>query len=154
MKYYGVAYDVGLRYVPDALSVEPFDPALVAHDMRVIADDLHANTVRVEGEKLDRLETASRLAHAAGLKVFFNPWLIDRDLDEIDAYLGEAAVIAEKLRNEGVDIVFVTGCEITFFAQRHLPRRILHGSWCMAGQPLLLRRGAHRPGRGARPKVG
>ncbi|MFE7978846.1 hypothetical protein [Streptomyces shenzhenensis] len=131
MKYYGVAYDVGLRYVPDTLSVEPFDPALVAHDMRVIADELHANTVRIEGEKLDRLETASRLAHAAGLKVFFNPWLIDRDLDEIDAYLGEAAVIAEKLRTEGVDIVFVTGCEITFFAKGIFPGESFmdRGAW-------------------------
>jgi hypothetical protein len=121
MKYYGVAYDVGLRFVPDQLSVEPFDPALVAHDMRVIANSLHANTVRIEGEKLDRLETASRLAHAAGLKVFFNPWRIDTGLDEIDAYLSEAAVVAEKLRNEGVEIVFVTGCEISFFASGIFP---------------------------------
>ncbi|TDC80499.1 hypothetical protein [Streptomyces hainanensis] len=121
MKHYGVAYDVGLRFVPDQLSVESFDPALVAHDMQVIASDLHANTVRIEGEKLDRLETASRLAHAAGLKVFFNPWLIDTGLDEIDAYLGEAAVVAEKLRDEGVDIVFVTGCEISFFANGIFP---------------------------------
>lgn len=31
------------------------------------------NAVRIEGEDIDRLVLAAREAHAAGLKVFFNP---------------------------------------------------------------------------------
>ncbi|RMB83385.1 hypothetical protein [Streptomyces shenzhenensis] len=122
MKYRGVVYDVGLKFTKDeAFSVDPFDPALVDHDMRVIADGLHANAVRIEGEEIARLLTASRAAHANGLTVFFNPWKMNADSDETRSYLAEAAAAAEQLRSEGVDIVFVTGCEYTIFSEGIYP---------------------------------
>jgi hypothetical protein len=75
MKFRGVVYDVGLRFVPDQpYSVESFNRALVKHDLHVIAKDLHATAVRIEGEEIDRLVAATRIAHAEGLTVFFNPW--------------------------------------------------------------------------------
>jgi hypothetical protein len=114
LKYRGVVYDVGLRFV-DVLSVEPFNPALVKHDMRVIAKELHCNAVRIEGEPIDRLVTATREAHSHGLTVFFNPWKMNVGADATRAYYTEAATAAEKLRKEGVDIVFVAGCEYTVF---------------------------------------
>ncbi|MGY3609527.1 hypothetical protein [Bradyrhizobium sp. Leo121] len=49
MRYRGIVYDVGLNFADQGFSVEPFDPVLVAHDIRVIANDLHANAVRTEG---------------------------------------------------------------------------------------------------------
>src|SRR5690348_3757246 len=113
MKYRGVVYDVGLKFTEDVLSVDPFSRELVEHDMRAIADTLHANAVRIEGEDIGRLVTATQVAHACGLSVFFNPWKMNADADETRAYLAEAAQAAERLRNEGVDIVFVAGCEYT-----------------------------------------
>ncbi|KAB2569517.1 hypothetical protein DBV05_g11807 [Lasiodiplodia theobromae] len=128
MKYRGVVYDVGLRFQEASLSVEPFDPQLVSHDMRTIATDLHANAVRIEGEDIPRLATAARAARAAGLTVFFNPWKMNAGVDETRAYLAEAAQVAETLRTEeggggGVDddIVFVAGCEYTIFSKGVFP---------------------------------
>ncbi|MER8072101.1 hypothetical protein ABTZ59_27755 [Streptomyces sp. NPDC094034] len=121
MKYRGVVYDVGLRFTKEALSVDPFSRGLVEHDIRAIADTLHANAVRIEGEDIDRLVTATQVAHACGLTVFFNPWKMNADADETRVYLAEAAKAAEQLRNDGVDIVFVTGCEYTIFSDGIYP---------------------------------
>jgi hypothetical protein len=122
MKYRGVVYDVGLRFVADqSYSVEPFNPALVQHDLHTIANDMHANAVRIEGEDIHRLITAARIAHAAGLAVFFNPWKMSVPTNELYAYFKEAAQAAEQLRKEGVEIVFVCGCEITLFNNGIIP---------------------------------
>ncbi|KAL3456642.1 hypothetical protein BJX64DRAFT_296537 [Aspergillus heterothallicus] len=121
MRYRGVVYDVGLNFNGDAFSVEPFDPALVEYDIRTIAMDVHANAVRLEGEEMVRLETATRLAHSVGLKVFFNPWKMNADIDETLEYFKKAAAMAETLRNEGVDLVFVAGCEYTIFSKGIFP---------------------------------
>lgn len=122
MKYRGVVYDVGLNFNDDGkFSVEPFDPVLVKHDMRTIADDLHANAVRIEGEEISRLVTATRLAHSVGLTVFFNPWKMNATIDETRAYMGEAGQAAEQLRSDGIDIVFVAGCEYSIFSKGVFP---------------------------------
>ncbi|UKZ79010.1 hypothetical protein TrVFT333_006761 [Trichoderma virens FT-333] len=121
MKYRGVVYDVGLNFTGTGLSVEPFDPALVTYDMKTIAEDLHANAVRIEGEEIPRLEIAARSAHSMGLKVFFNPWKMNATIDETRAYFQEAAKTAETLRNGGIDLVFVAGCEYTIFSKGVFP---------------------------------
>lgn len=121
MRYFGVVYDVGLRFTPDVLSVDPFNPQLVAHDMQAIAQDMHANAVRIEGEDIERLAAATRIAHGNGLAVYFNPWKMDADIEQTRAYLAEASETAEQLRREGVDIVFVTGCELTIFTNGIYP---------------------------------
>lgn len=121
MKYRGVVYDVGLRFGDLGFSVEPFDPILVEHDMRVIANDMHANAVRIEGEEIHRLESAAQAAHSMGLTVFFNPWKMNEGIDRTRAYFEDAAETAERLRNEGVDIVFVAGCEYTIFSKGVFP---------------------------------
>lgn len=117
LKYRGVVYDVGLQYNPGSYSVETFNPDLVKYDMSVIANTLHANTVRIEGEDISRLVCAAEIAHAAGLKVFFNPWKMGADAEETVAYMGEAAIAAEKLRLRGVEPVFVAGCEYSLFSK-------------------------------------
>lgn len=115
MKYRGVVYDVGLQYNPGQYSVETFNPELAEYDMNVIARDLHANAVRIEGEDVSRLVEASEIAHKAGLKVFFNPWWMNAGVKDVVPYMAKAAEEAEKLRLKGVDITFVTGCEFTLF---------------------------------------
>ncbi|KAL4990669.1 hypothetical protein BDW68DRAFT_193995 [Aspergillus falconensis] len=121
MKYRGVVYDVGLNFNGTGFSVEPFDPALVKYDMKTIADVLHANAVRIEGEEITRLETAARAAHSMGLKVFFNPWKMNATIEETSAYFEEAAKTAEILRNEGIELVFIAGCEYTIFSKGVFP---------------------------------
>lgn len=122
MKYFGVVYDVGLRVSgTEKSTVEPFDPALVEYDMRAIANDLHANAVRIEGEEIDRLLIASRAAHQNGLAIFFSPWKMDAGFEETRAYVAKAAAAAEQLRSEGADVVFVTGCEYTIFSDGIYP---------------------------------
>lgn len=116
LKYFGVCYDVGLRFSgTNKLSLDNFVPELIEHDMRAIANDLHANAIRIEGEDIGRLMAASRAAHRAGLSVWFSPWKMDAGLEENKIYVAEAAKAAEQLRNEGVDIVFVEACEYTLF---------------------------------------
>ena len=121
MKYRGVVYDVGLNFNGTGFSVEPFNPALVEYDMKTIADGLHANAVRIEGEEIARLEIAARSAHFKGLKVFFNPWKMNATVEETSAYFKEAAITAEILRTEGIDLVFVAGCEYTIFSKGVFP---------------------------------
>lgn len=116
MKYRGVVYDVGLKFTADnPYSVEHFDPELVAYDINSIATELHANAIRIEGEEIERLVAASRIAHAAGLTVFFNPWKMNVPIVELPAYFEQAARAAEQIRIEGADIVFVAGCEMSLF---------------------------------------
>jgi len=118
MKYRGVVYDVGLRFTEGLpFSVEHFDPKLVDYDIKTIATQLHANAIRIEGEDIDRLVTATRLAHEAGLTVLFNPWKMNVPIAELPAYFSEAALAAEQLRSEGVDLIFVAGCEMSLFNQ-------------------------------------
>lgn len=113
----GVVYDVGLQFSQGFYSVQYFKPEQVNYDMGILAKVLRANTVRIEGEDLGRLASAARLAHNNRLKVFFNPWLMNADEESTVNYMTEAAKTAEQLRSEGVDIVFVAGCEYSIFSK-------------------------------------
>ncbi|MEU1300695.1 hypothetical protein [Streptomyces shenzhenensis] len=122
MKYFGVVYDIGYRVFGEGgSSVEPFDPDLVRYDMNVIADDLQANAVRIEGEDLARLEIASRAALDAGLAIWFSPWKMNVDFDATTEYLVEAAKIAERLVRDGGDVVFIVSCEYSIFSDGVYP---------------------------------
>lgn len=116
MKYRGIVYDVGLKYTEGSFSVDSFNVDLVRYDLSVIANILRANTVRIEGENINRLVAATKIANSYGLKVFFNPWKMNADEQETISYMSEAAKAAEKLRREGIDLVFVTGCEYSVFS--------------------------------------
>ncbi|MGF6958672.1 hypothetical protein [Paraburkholderia youngii] len=116
MKYRGIVYDVGLRFTANnPYSVAHFDSELVSYDINTIATTLHANAIRIEGEEIERLLTASRIAHAAGLTIFFNPWKMNVPIADLPAYFAQAASAAEQLRGEGANIVFVAGCEMSLF---------------------------------------
>lgn len=122
LKYKGVVYDIGLRFTEGSpYSVDPFNPALVEYDINTISKKLNANTIRIEGEDVERLTTAARIADHAGLTVFFNPWKMNIPVEELSDYFCSAAKKAELLRQEGANIIFVCGCEITLFNEGIFP---------------------------------
>ena len=118
---YGVVYDVGLYFGGKNLSVEYFRPEQVAYDMSIIKHVLNCNTVRIEGEDLNRLSIATREASKQGLKVLFNPWKMESDSATTVDYMRRASQVAEQLRKEGTDMIFVTGCEYTLFNRGVFP---------------------------------
>ena len=130
----GVVYDCGLMFNGKNLSVEDFNPKQVAYDMDVIRHILQCNSVRVEGEDLERLRTASKLAKEQGLQVYFNPWKHAAGPEETIMYMTKAARVAEELRQEGVNIVFVAGCEYSLFSQGAVPGDTFdeHIAWLMS----------------------
>jgi hypothetical protein len=126
MQTLGVNYDTGV--VIDGTSTRTaFDDRTVRRELEIIAGDLHANAVRVTGDQVDRLEVAARHASAAGLQVWFSPFLYDLGPDELVERLAACAERAEELRRAGADLVLVLGGEISLFCSGFVPGEGLHG---------------------------
>ncbi|MFI7700812.1 hypothetical protein [Nonomuraea sp. NPDC049480] len=118
----GINYDTG--FLPGrGLSRKAFDAETVAREMRVIADDLHCEVVRISGRDPERLSVAAEQAAAAGLEVWFAPFPVDLDEGEMLALFAEAARRAESVRRSGAEVVLVTGCEITAFGKGFMKGR-------------------------------
>jgi hypothetical protein len=120
MRGKGINYDTG--FSPGGrLSREDFDPAIVAREMRVIADDLSCTAVRVSGGDPERLSVAGQHAAAVGLEVWFAPFPCELPVAELVPLFAECADRAERLRRDGASVVLVTGCELSLFASGFLP---------------------------------
>ncbi|ALE74832.1 MULTISPECIES: hypothetical protein [unclassified Pseudonocardia] len=124
MRAWGVTYDTGFTHC-GSTTHEPFDPVVVAEDMRIIRDELHADAVRITGGVPDRLETAARHAAAVGLEVWYCPFTHDLTTDELLEFLLDAAERAERIRREGADIRLLTGSEISIMTIGLMPGRTL-----------------------------
>ncbi|MEU6710648.1 hypothetical protein ABZ897_04130 [Nonomuraea sp. NPDC046802] len=115
----GINYDTG--FLPgDDLSRKTFDPDVVASEMRVIARDLHCQSVRISGGNPERLTIAAERAAAEGLEIWFAPFPVDLTEDEMLDLFSDAAGRAESLRRDGAEVVLVTGCEITAFGKGYI----------------------------------
>jgi len=120
MRGKGINYDTG--FSPGGrLSREDFDPAIVAREMQVIADELGCTVVRVSGGDPERLSVAGQHAAAAGLEVWFAPFPCELPEGELVPLFAECADRAEWLRRDGASVVLVTGCELSLFASGFLP---------------------------------
>jgi hypothetical protein len=120
MRAWGVTYDTGFTNL-GTTTHEPFDPVAVAEDMRAIRDDLHADAVRITGGVAGRLEVAARHAAAAGLEVWYCPFTNDLTRDQLLEFLLDAALRAERIRQEGANIRFLTGSEISIMTIGLMP---------------------------------
>ncbi|GAA2937751.1 MULTISPECIES: hypothetical protein [Streptomyces] len=120
MRIFGITYDTGFTSA-GTTTREPFDPAVVRREMRVIRDELRCDAVRVTGGDRDRLETAARHAAEAGLEVWYCPFTNGLTPDELLDFLTDGAERAERLRRTGADVVFLTGSEISLFTSGFLP---------------------------------
>ncbi|MER6721727.1 hypothetical protein [Streptomyces halstedii] len=120
MRALGINYDTGFTSA-GTTTHEPFDPAAVRREMRVIRDELRCDAVRVTGGDPDRLETAARHAAEAGLEVWYSPFTNGLSPDALLSFLSDSADRAEKLRRTGADVTFLTGSEISLFTTGFLP---------------------------------
>ncbi|MEV0636603.1 hypothetical protein AB0I77_16880 [Streptomyces sp. NPDC050619] len=120
MRARGINYDTG--FLPGAaLSRKTFSPETVRHEMAVIAGELHCDAVRVSGRDPERLSIAARYAAEAGLEVWFAPFPVDLPPEQVLPLLADCARRAEAVREEGAEVVFVTGCEISAFCDGFIP---------------------------------
>jgi hypothetical protein len=117
----GVNYDVGIDFGGGHVSRAEFDPRIVRRELQIIRDDLHCDAVRISGTDPARLLDAAELALGQGSQVWLSPHLNDRDPQETARYLAECAAGAERLRGTGPELVFVAGCELTWFMKGILP---------------------------------
>ncbi|GIH18916.1 hypothetical protein [Rugosimonospora africana] len=116
MRAKGITYDTG--FTPGGRSSRPvFDADAVRREIRVIADDLHCDAVRITGGDPERLAIAARHASDAGLEVWFSPFPCELPATELLPYFADCADRAQEV---GAD-VFVAGCELSLFAAGFLP---------------------------------
>jgi hypothetical protein len=120
MRGNGISYDTGFIR-NGASSREPFDPEVVKRELRIIRDDLHCNAVRVMGGDPERLEFAATYAADLGLEVWFSPYPLELTTDELLSLFADCAERAERLRQRGAEVVFVTGAELSLMNKGFLP---------------------------------
>jgi hypothetical protein len=128
MQTLGINYDTGV--VVDGTSTrDDFDDRTVRRELEIIAGDLHANAVRVTGDRVDRLEVAAQLASAAGLQVWFSPFLYDLGPDELVERLAACADRAERLRRAAPTSSWSWAARSPCSARASSPARACTAGW-------------------------
>lgn len=120
MRARGISYDTGF-VLHGSIGHPGFDPERVRREMAVIRDELHCNAVRVMGGDPARLEVAARIAAGLGLEVWFSPYPLELDEDEILTLFADCAARAERIRRTGAEVVFVAGAELSLMNPGFLP---------------------------------
>ncbi|MFJ6687668.1 abortive phage infection protein [Streptomyces sp. NPDC091294] len=113
----GVVYTVGAGETPGTA----WDPARMRADIRAIRRDLHADTVDVTGDGVERLTATAAEAAERGLHVWLQPTLGDAPQREILEHLAECGRFAERLRRHGASVELSVGCEFWLFVPGIVP---------------------------------
>ncbi|MEV5308493.1 hypothetical protein [Streptomyces diastaticus] len=119
MRAKGICYDTGFVH-PGSNSRASYDPDLVRRELAVIRDDLHCDAVHLTGGDPERLELAARHAADLGLEVWFSPYPLELTTEEMLRLFADCAERAERLREGGAEVVFVTGVELSVMNQGFL----------------------------------
>jgi hypothetical protein len=117
----GINYDVGIEFQRDYMSRRIFDERVMRRELDIIKNDLHCNAVRISGTDIRRLTTAAKYALELGLEVWLSPHLLDRSPQETLQYMVDCAAAAEVVRRVSPNLVFILGCELSWFMQGILP---------------------------------
>jgi len=120
MRARGMTYDTGFVR-KGAISRDDLAPEVVRRELAIIRDDLHCNAVQIIGGVPLRLELAGRCAADLGLEVWFSPYPLELEADEILALFADCAERAERLRKDGASVVFVAGAEISLMNRGFIP---------------------------------
>ncbi|MEV0179860.1 abortive phage infection protein [Streptomyces sp. NPDC050625] len=113
----GVVYTVGDGETPGTA----FSTARMRKDIRVIRDELHADTVEVTGDGVERLTATAAEAAERGLHIWLQPTLGDVPERDILEHLAETGRFAERLRRQGASVDFSVGCEFWLFVPGIVP---------------------------------
>ncbi|MFH8370547.1 hypothetical protein [Streptomyces sp. NPDC018031] len=120
MRAKGISYDTGFA-CNGRLGRERFDAEVVRRELTIIRNDLHCTAVRIMGGDPDRIELAAGYAADLGLEVWFSPYPLELTTDEMLSLFADCAERAERLRQRGAEVVFVTGAELSLMNKGFLP---------------------------------
>ncbi len=117
----GISYDVGTEFERNVPTRIVWKLGLVRDELKSISEELNCNAVCLYGTDLQRLSDASEIAMEFGLSVWLQPRIIDVPRAIYLQHLEDAAILAERLRQDGGQIVLNLGCELTLFGRGMLP---------------------------------
>ncbi|MHC3473323.1 abortive phage infection protein [Streptomyces sp. 7R007] len=117
LRHRGVVYTVGAGETPGTA----WSAARMRRDLRVLRDDLHADTVDVTGDGVERLTATAAEAAERGLHVWLQPTLADAPERDILDHLAECGRFAERLRRQGASVDLSVGCEFWLFVPGIVP---------------------------------
>ncbi|WP_333774025.1 abortive phage infection protein [Streptomyces sp. IBSBF 3136] len=117
LRHRGVVYTVGEGETPGTA----FSTARMRRDLGVIRDRLHADTVDVTGDGVERLTATAAEAAERGLRVWLQPTLGDVPERDILEHLAETGRFAERLRRQGAAVELSVGCEFWLFVPGIVP---------------------------------
>ncbi|MFI5972410.1 abortive phage infection protein [Streptomyces sp. NPDC051452] len=117
LRHRGVVYTVGEGEKPGTA----FSAARMRRDLRAIRDELHADTVDVTGDGVERLTATAAEAAERGLRVWLQPTLGDVPARDVLDHLAETGRFAERLRRQGAAVELSVGCEFWLFVPGIVP---------------------------------
>ncbi|GLY65093.1 hypothetical protein [Amycolatopsis taiwanensis] len=138
MRAKGISYDTGFVY-NGLTGHQHFDAAVVERELRIIRDDLHCTAVRIMGGDPERLELAATHAADLGLEVWFSPYPLELTTDEMLSLFADCAERAERVRQRGAEVVFVTGAELSLMNKGFLPGDSTDDRVALLSQPHRVR---------------
>ncbi|MEU6542113.1 abortive phage infection protein [Streptomyces sp. NPDC046859] len=117
LRHRGVVYTVGAGETPGTA----WSVTRMRADVRVIRDVLHADTLDVTGDGVDRLTATAAEAAERGLHVWLQPTFADIPARDILETVAECGRFAERLRRQGASVDFSVGCEFWLFVPGIVP---------------------------------
>ncbi len=121
MRRRGVNYDVG-RVLEGRLTRPKLDPKEMHREIEIIKNDLHCNSIKIQGFDIDRVMAAAEDSMQQGLEVWLAPEMFEESRDKTFEYSVKAAAEAESLRRRWPErLVLSIGTELTLFMQGILP---------------------------------
>ncbi|MEV3858978.1 abortive phage infection protein [Streptomyces sp. NPDC050095] len=117
LRHRGVVYEVGAGESP----ATAWRAERARADLRAIRDRLHADTVKITGDGVERLTATAEAAAELGLRVWLEPTLGDVPAGDILDHLAQTGRFAERLRRQGVPVQLNVGCEFLLFVPGIVP---------------------------------
>jgi len=117
----GVNYDVG-RVLEGRLTRDTLDRKEMHREIEIIKEDLHCNSIKIQGFEIDRVVSAAEDSLQQGLEVWLAPEMFEESQEKTLDYSIKAAAAAEDLRKRWPGrVVLSIGTELTLFMQGILP---------------------------------
>ncbi|MEU1514572.1 abortive phage infection protein [Streptomyces sp. NPDC005811] len=117
LRHRGVVYTVGEGETP----ATAWNARRMRADLRAVRHDLHADTVDVTGDGVERLRATACEAAEHGLHLWLQPTPADIPQRDILEHLAETARFAQRLRRQGASVDLSVGCEFQLFVPGIVP---------------------------------